>query len=221
MMKSKCGLHSKRNALGTRPEFFTIFVLRTNSHRLQIPWAFESHLRGIVPRTFVTIRNSVHKMWIVRLEMQDGDYFVTSGWNEFVNDQTLELRDFSVFRYEGDSTFFVRSYGRTCCAKDSNFAQEDLDDHHLDHMRGLTEAKLSRAKGNKTRGVDMKGNENTTDISSKSKASVERLHSFEGQTKPAVVKEICLKRKQGRPAIFGKEGIGAIAAANKYTFNLS
>ncbi|KAL9253022.1 putative B3 domain-containing protein, partial [Drosera capensis] len=220
MMKSKCSLHSECNAVGSTPEFFTIFVPRTNSHRLRIPQVFDGHLRGIVPRTFVTIRNSGNNMWIVRLEMQDGDYFFTCGWNEFVNDQTLELGDFLVFRFEGDSTFFVRSYGRTCCTKDSNFAQEDLNNHHLDHMRGLAEAKLSREKGTKQRGVDMKGNEDTVDKSSRSKASVQRLHSFEDQTRPAVFKDIRLKRKRGRPPIVGKGGNGAIAAANKYASNM-
>jgi len=40
---------------------------------------------------------------------------LTEGWKEFVEAHDLRIRDFVVFRHEGDMVFHVTALGPSCC----------------------------------------------------------------------------------------------------------
>ncbi|PRQ31215.1 putative transcription factor B3-Domain family [Rosa chinensis] len=59
------------------------------------------------------------KCWNVELERtENGLFFHNDGWQTFVKDHLLQVGDFLVFRYDGESNFEVTLYDRTCCEKD-------------------------------------------------------------------------------------------------------
>ena len=43
--------------------------------------------------------------------------FFHKGWGAFVQDNSLKMADFLLFRYAGDSNFCVKIYGKDCCEK--------------------------------------------------------------------------------------------------------
>ncbi|GAB2282546.1 hypothetical protein Dimus_017087 [Dionaea muscipula] len=188
-----------------RPEFFIVFIPDFYSHQLQIPSGFQKHMRGTsVPRKW-TIKNSANKRWVVYLERQEDAFLFTDGWEEFVDEQSLELGDFLVFGYDGDSTFSVKIYGRNGCAKNLvNVAAAN---------RGRNEeGELSKGKGN------IKGNvEDALDDSSSSGDSEARtFESLENENK-AILHEV-KRGRVGRPPT-RQEGNRALDAANRYISN--
>lgn len=55
----------------------------------------------------------------MELEKRENDLFIHNhGWQRFVKDHRLQVGDFLVFHYEGESKFKVTIYDRTCCEKD-------------------------------------------------------------------------------------------------------
>ena len=51
--------------------------------------------------------------------------FFWSGWHDFVKDNSLDIGDFLVFKYDGSSTFKVKIYGRNTCEKDVRLAKRE------------------------------------------------------------------------------------------------
>jgi hypothetical protein len=47
----------------------------------------------------------------------DNNLFFHKGWGAFVQDNSLKMADFLLFRYAGDSNFCVKIYGKDCCEK--------------------------------------------------------------------------------------------------------
>ncbi|GAB4847040.1 hypothetical protein Ancab_026052 [Ancistrocladus abbreviatus] len=102
-------------------EFFKVFVPQICSHRLLIPPAFQKHVEDNVPQKS-TITTPANKKWIVSMERDGSNLFFKDGWQEFVNYHTLEFGDFLIFRYDGNSSFTVKLFGKNGCAKQSDVA---------------------------------------------------------------------------------------------------
>lgn len=56
--------------------------------------------------------------WQVELEKGPDGLFFREGWWKFVEDNSLELGDFLIFKFDRKSKFFIRIYGRTACEKE-------------------------------------------------------------------------------------------------------
>lgn len=48
----------------------------------------------------------------------DDDVFFKSGWEKFVQDNSLEFGDFLIFYYNGGSKFYVSICGKNNCLKE-------------------------------------------------------------------------------------------------------
>ena len=60
---------------------------------------------------FLTIPNGIK--WTVKLTKRDGEVWFQNGWREFANCHALTMGSFLVFRYEGNSGFFVLIFDAT------------------------------------------------------------------------------------------------------------
>ncbi|KAG7618053.1 B3 domain-containing protein REM8 [Arabidopsis thaliana] len=80
---------------------------------LNIPVKFFSeHIEGKHEGKTVKLRTDASKRtWEVKM---DGNR-LTEGWKEFVEAHDLRIRDFVVFRHEGDMVFHVTALGPSCC----------------------------------------------------------------------------------------------------------
>ncbi|XP_065622980.1 B3 domain-containing transcription factor VRN1 [Quercus suber] len=86
--------------------------------QLRIPEAFVEYFDGEVPNSSVLWGPSnSRKTWRVDLKEVENNLFFQEGWSAFVQDNSLEMGDFLLFRYDGSSNFSVKIYGRDCCEK--------------------------------------------------------------------------------------------------------
>lgn len=53
----------------------------------------------------------------MNMEENGNHLFFGSGWQEFVEAHSLEVGDFLVFKYCGNSKFKVKIYDKSCCEK--------------------------------------------------------------------------------------------------------
>lgn len=56
-------------------------------------------------------------------ERGNNNLFFWSGWHDFVKDNSLDIGDFLVFKYDGNSMFKVKIYGRNACEKNVRLAK--------------------------------------------------------------------------------------------------
>lgn len=84
---------------------------------LRIPPAFIKHLHGTsLERS--TLTRHTGGVWHVKVAREtDGVYF-SDGWRKFVKDNKVEFGDFLLFKYDGNLSFEVDVYGKTCCEKE-------------------------------------------------------------------------------------------------------
>lgn len=59
------------------------------------------------------------------MEKDKDCFFLKKGWPDFVKDNSLELGEFLVFRYNGSSAFTVRIFGRDGCKKKDDLPNDD------------------------------------------------------------------------------------------------
>lgn len=76
------------------------------------------------------MRNPGSKVWCVYVQKVDRCFFFEKGWGKFVQDNFLELGDFLVFHYVGNSKFEVIIYGKHCCEKELLAATASNDEPH-------------------------------------------------------------------------------------------
>ncbi|KAF6177079.1 hypothetical protein GIB67_015954 [Kingdonia uniflora] len=108
----------------SKPSFFKVLV-GDFSKQLSIPSAFIKHFNGkLLRKSF--LRGPTGKSWPISMKKVNDDLFIHEGWQAFVRDHSLEIGDFLVFRYSGNSKFSVKMYDRTCCEKMS-LADENVD----------------------------------------------------------------------------------------------
>ncbi|KAL7224042.1 hypothetical protein ACSBR1_025487 [Camellia fascicularis] len=99
------------------PSFFKVLI-GDFSNQLRIPPAFKKHFGGSVPQNCIIWSCADERSWNVNIRKVDDDRLLfQQGWAAFVRDNSLEMGDFLLFRYEGDSQFHVDMYGKNCCQK--------------------------------------------------------------------------------------------------------
>ncbi|KAK6917944.1 B3 DNA binding domain, partial [Dillenia turbinata] len=81
-----------------------------------VPPAFLRHFGGIVPKK-VIFKDMKKKLYNVYVEKVKRDFYFLDGWEEFVNDQPIELGDFLVFKYNRHAAFDVKIFGTNGCKK--------------------------------------------------------------------------------------------------------
>ncbi|XP_021907673.1 putative B3 domain-containing protein Os03g0621600 isoform X2 [Carica papaya] len=102
--------------IGKKPSFFKVLI-GDFSTQLQIPPAFVKYVNSVVPQNF-QLCNPDGICFPVVVERVEGNLYFKNGWRKFVQDNSLELGDFLVFLYVGNSRFDVELYGRDCCQKE-------------------------------------------------------------------------------------------------------
>uniref|UniRef100_A0A5B7BYF2 TF-B3 domain-containing protein n=1 Tax=Davidia involucrata TaxID=16924 RepID=A0A5B7BYF2_DAVIN len=99
-----------------RPSFFKVLI-GDFTEQLRIPSAFVKHFNGVVLHKCM-LWNPAKRAWHVAMKKVDNNLFFQKGWGSFVQDNSLETGDFLLFRYAGNSKFYVKMYGKNCCEKD-------------------------------------------------------------------------------------------------------
>ncbi|KAI3503150.1 hypothetical protein L1887_31586 [Cichorium endivia] len=97
------------------PEFFEIFLPNRISHQLRIPPDFIKHFDQKIPET-ILLKDLSGKVWHVEVKLEKTGVFLKNGWTRFVNEKSLDLGQFMVFRYsKRSSSFTVRIFGKDAC----------------------------------------------------------------------------------------------------------
>ncbi|KAF6172561.1 hypothetical protein GIB67_007074 [Kingdonia uniflora] len=94
--------------------FFTVYLPHLNSKRLELPIAFILKLKsyGDVPSNAL-LKNTLGMVWRVELEEMKDRFSFYNGWEKFVQDHSLQLGEFVVFGYEGNSVFTFNVFGHS------------------------------------------------------------------------------------------------------------
>ncbi|KAL6180452.1 hypothetical protein ACLB2K_047115 [Fragaria x ananassa] len=69
------------------------------------------------------LRSYIGLLCAVEVESTENGMFFQNGWECFVKDHHLELGDFLIFGYDGESKFSVTIYDRSACEKDVEIAK--------------------------------------------------------------------------------------------------
>ncbi|KAL7606043.1 hypothetical protein Lser_V15G20494 [Lactuca serriola] len=101
------------------PQFFKFYMPAHCSTQLRIPPAFLKYFGDSLPFKFNLITCS-RNSWKVDMNKIDDDVYFKSGWEKFVQDNSLEFGDFLIFYYNGGSDFFVSISGKNNCLKENN-----------------------------------------------------------------------------------------------------
>ncbi|KAL5780375.1 hypothetical protein ACOSQ2_011112 [Xanthoceras sorbifolium] len=109
----------------TRPSFFKVLI-GDFSNKLRIPPAFLKNFNGSSLGKIV-LQNHSGENWVVEMEKDVNGLSFGSGWQEFVKDHALQVGDFLVFKYYGNSKFSVKIFGKTSCEKVKGLAKRKND----------------------------------------------------------------------------------------------
>eukprot|EP00261_Vitis_vinifera_P035239 XP_019076482.1 PREDICTED: B3 domain-containing protein Os01g0723500 isoform X1 [Vitis vinifera] len=123
------GSFTEASPTARSPSFFKV-MMGDFSKDLRIPPAFVKHFDGVLPHKSLIMRNPGSKVWCVYVQKVDRCFFFEKGWGKFVQDNFLELGDFLVFHYVGNSKFEVIIYGKHCCEKELLAATASNDEPH-------------------------------------------------------------------------------------------
>ncbi|KAM1270657.1 hypothetical protein ACFX13_032544 [Malus domestica] len=98
--------------------FFKPLIHDDFFRHLCLPPLFMENFNGRPPCK-CTLRGPSGESWTVGLEgRNDGKFFFRKGWHHFVEDHLLEIGNFLVFEYDGDTKFDVKIYNPTGCEKE-------------------------------------------------------------------------------------------------------
>lgn len=82
-----------------------------------IPLDFVKHFKGVVPK-MALLKDTTGRSWPIKVAEVGNKLFFKSGWRDFVIDHSLEFADFLIFRYNRDSVFLVKIFGKNGCRKE-------------------------------------------------------------------------------------------------------
>ncbi|XP_064959575.1 B3 domain-containing protein REM16-like [Musa acuminata AAA Group] len=102
----------------TKRSFFKVLIADF-SRKLSIPRKFVLHFKDL-PKD-AKLKGPSGNLWNVKLKRSGDDVAFTGGWSKFAEDHLLELGDFLVFRYIGDSCFKVLVFDKTACEKEHSY----------------------------------------------------------------------------------------------------
>eukprot|EP00262_Sarcandra_glabra_P013903 TRINITY_DN3941_c0_g3_i4.p1 TRINITY_DN3941_c0_g3~~TRINITY_DN3941_c0_g3_i4.p1 ORF type:complete len:433 (-),score=61.28 TRINITY_DN3941_c0_g3_i4:193-1491(-) len=90
------------------------------THQLMIPKKFMMHLKEELSET-VLLMGPSGNAWQVGLADIAGDIFFKNGWPKFVQDHSIKLEEFLLFRYDGNSCFNVLMFDKHGCEKEDSY----------------------------------------------------------------------------------------------------
>ncbi|CAH9072684.1 unnamed protein product [Cuscuta europaea] len=87
--------------------------------KLMLPPIICEKLRGMEPKGTIMLESRKGR-WVVEItKCEEGNLWLTEGWNKFVRQHELAVGDFVVFKRMGRSMQFkVTMFDRSCCEKD-------------------------------------------------------------------------------------------------------
>lgn len=95
----------------------------------RIPPAFIPKFHGkLIEESTLKCPND--EVWPVKMKHDAGSLFFDNGWQDFVKDKSLEVGDFLVFRYDGDSGFDVQIFGKSGCEKLGSLLHNKVQKRH-------------------------------------------------------------------------------------------
>ncbi|XP_057965090.1 B3 domain-containing transcription factor VRN1 isoform X2 [Malania oleifera] len=106
--------------------FFKVYIPAHSSERLHIPEGFIANLNGVLPNKTI-LRDHLGRLWHVEVAIIENVIYFQKGWQRFVKDNTLELGDFLLFRYNGDYIFDFKILGKNGCEKDETRAHMNIE----------------------------------------------------------------------------------------------
>ncbi|KAH0663207.1 hypothetical protein KY284_028138 [Solanum tuberosum] len=126
----------ERNYIGNGfPAFIKVYSPETCYLKLKIPSRFLENFNGDIPVIYLLeVEGSARRSWRVVIERIEEDFYFKGGWPKFVQDNNLDNEDFLNFFYAGNSTFFVKVYGKNGYLKQELNAIEELELHPLDEV---------------------------------------------------------------------------------------
>ncbi|XP_047340502.1 putative B3 domain-containing protein At5g66980 isoform X2 [Impatiens glandulifera] len=101
---------------GVNPEFFKIYFPNQSFKQMIIPSAFVKYMDEKLHQNY-TLVSPENSAWSVTLKEENGSLFFHEGWNNFVEENSLEFGDILIFTYLGADQFSFKVYGKHCCLK--------------------------------------------------------------------------------------------------------
>ncbi|XP_020537324.1 putative B3 domain-containing protein At5g66980 isoform X2 [Jatropha curcas] len=92
-------------------EFFKVFLSSSSSCKLSLPPAFVMRVNQTISQN-ATLKDYTGKIWDVHLQKTETGLIIGKGWQEFVHHHSLVDADFLLFKYNGNSEFYVKVFGR-------------------------------------------------------------------------------------------------------------
>ncbi|XP_073122417.1 B3 domain-containing protein At3g06220-like [Henckelia pumila] len=100
----------------SKPSFFKVLIDQDFTRQLRLPTVFvREHKESLAEKA--VIRASSGESWVVKLEHTDDGKYFTRGWSKFAEDMRLEMGEFLVFWFAGNSTFDVLVYRISGCCR--------------------------------------------------------------------------------------------------------
>ncbi|XP_024164885.1 B3 domain-containing protein Os01g0723500 isoform X1 [Rosa chinensis] len=101
-----------------RPSFFKVILPRYSTERLMIPPQFLKHLgKDLCSKATLSLNMSSQCSWNVKVTKTKKDVYFKDGWQEFLNNNSVDEGDFLVFTYEGKMHFSIAVFDRSCCGR--------------------------------------------------------------------------------------------------------
>ncbi|KAF9608833.1 hypothetical protein IFM89_011871 [Coptis chinensis] len=98
------------------PSFFKV-MYGDYKNKLLLPRAFViKNLNEDVPSK-LTLTSPSRRSWRVSVKKVDDDFFLCSEWKTFAKDHALQVGEFIVFSYNGNSDFRLKIFGKDFCMK--------------------------------------------------------------------------------------------------------
>ncbi|KAJ9170776.1 hypothetical protein P3X46_018856 [Hevea brasiliensis] len=124
-------------------EFFKVFLSSVSSRQLSLPPAFVMQLnRPLLKKA--TLKDHNGKLWDVQLEKTERDLIIRKGWQEFASHHSLVDADFLVFKYDGNSQFYVKLYGKNGLEKEKTLPN-NMSSTHMEESETETEDEKNRS----------------------------------------------------------------------------
>ncbi|KAF6160596.1 hypothetical protein GIB67_019536 [Kingdonia uniflora] len=105
-----------------KPSFFKI-MLGDYKKKLRIPSHFASHISTETSKVAI-LEGPSGNCWEVKVQKIVNDIFFKKGWRMFLEDHTLQERDFLVFIHDGRMRFSVKIFGPNACEREDSFRVE-------------------------------------------------------------------------------------------------
>lgn len=110
-----------------------------------LPPAFVMQLDGFALKN-ATLKDHTGMMWNVQLEKTENDLIIKKGWQEFASHHSLVDADFLVFKYDGNSQFSVKLYGKNGLKKENTLPSK-VSSTHMDESETEEEKNRSPSTG--------------------------------------------------------------------------